>query len=464
MSKRVIRDISPGGGGKRSIRDIKRSDAEEEREMRDDTYAQEEVPQQQQERGSAIRPRQRGRGGRIPPRRPRRPRREGDNGGRPRYVIWGLALGGVVIVLFALSTIFSGATIGIVPTQATVTLDDAFTAYADASEGKLAYEHIVVEGNVSKSVAATGEKEVSQKASGQIVIYNTYSSRDQRLIRNTRFKSPDGKIYRIRDSVVVPGTTVEQGEVVPGQVTVTVYADQPGEEYNIGLTDFTIPGFKGDPRYEDFYARSKTEMSGGFEGTVNTVAETTASQTKEALREELTDQLLQKAYAQVPEDFILYQDAAFRTFNEPDIPEQTQADEVTFTVEGTLRGVIFDREALSEHIAYETLPNYDGAPILIRDLDDLSFSIQGKDAITNPLDRAEITFLISGTAHFEWLVDADALRQELRGVKRDTFPEIVKGYPAIKRAEASLMPFWSTTFPESPGDITVEVDHTTPDK
>ena len=34
------------------------------------------------------------------------------------------------------------------------------------------------------------------------------------------------------------------GKNIPGSVDVKVYANEPGEKYNIGLSDFTIPVLK----------------------------------------------------------------------------------------------------------------------------------------------------------------------------------------------------------------------------
>ena len=82
-------------------------------------------------------------------------------------------------------------------------------------------------------------KEIERRASGKIIVFNNYSTNSQRLIARTRFETLEGKIYRIRDAVVVPGISDKDGRKTPGSIEVTVFADEPGEEYNIGYTDFT---------------------------------------------------------------------------------------------------------------------------------------------------------------------------------------------------------------------------------
>ena len=108
----------------------------------------------------------------------------------------------------------------------------------------------------STTVKATGTEQVSQSASGVITIYNDYSTAPQTLITNTRFEAPDGNIYRIHQGVTVPGATASAGgALTPGTISVTAYADQPGASYNIGQTQFTIPGFKNDPSTASFMRR-----------------------------------------------------------------------------------------------------------------------------------------------------------------------------------------------------------------
>lgn len=69
-------------------------------------------------------------------------------------------------------------------------------------------------------------------AKGRVRIVNTYS-RDQPLVKTTRLLTEDKKLYRIEKNIQVPAHS---------EVEVDVYADQPGEEYAIGPTRFTIPG------------------------------------------------------------------------------------------------------------------------------------------------------------------------------------------------------------------------------
>lgn len=133
----------------------------------------------------------------------------------------------------------------------------------DADKGILPAKKEESNGEISESFASTGKKHIVSKASGKITIYNEFSSSDQKIVATTRFLSKDGHIFKIDENVTIPGFSRVEGKDVPGEVSVMVYADKAGEEYNIGPESFTIPGFQGTGKYSTIYARSSAAMTGG---------------------------------------------------------------------------------------------------------------------------------------------------------------------------------------------------------
>ena len=172
-----------------------------------------------------------------------------EGGGLVRW--WPWLLGTVVIIVAGvlLLNYFAGATVTIVPKHETTTMDERFTAIKNATGADLPYAIMSTTTSLSIEVPATGEKTVTTKASGKIVVYNEQTVA-QRLIKNTRFESPTGKIYRINDSITVPKASISGGKTTPGSLEVTVYADEAGPEYNIAPTDFTLPGLKSSPTFK----------------------------------------------------------------------------------------------------------------------------------------------------------------------------------------------------------------------
>jgi len=376
------------------------------------------------------------------------------NVGVSRFAIWGIAVFAVLFLLFALLQFFSGTVVEVVPLQKNITLNEDFVATKDAEKDQLSFKLVVLENSLSSEVVATGEKNIEKKAFGNIVIYNEYSSNSQKLIKRTRFETPNGKIYRINKSVIVPGTKVENGKIIPGSIEVTVYADIPGEEYNVGLTDFTIPGFKGDPRFDKFYARSKTPIENGFSGIVKIASEEDVLKVEKELTTSLKEILLIQVRSQVPGDFILYDDAVFFSFKNVGSKKEVKENMVDITEEGVLYGVLFNKNELSKFIAANTIATYDGSDVSVLGLEKLNFSVVDKENF-NPKKDTTLKFTLSGSAMVVWDVNETLLTRDLLGIKKEDFLKVIGEYSNIQRAEATLKPFWKKVFPENNEDITI---------
>lgn len=375
----------------------------------------------------------------------------------PKFIMWLLALTSGIFLLFVLLSVFSGTIIELIPIQKQVSLEDGLLkAKKDALGEELSFKMIILENSDSSEVQATEEKELQRKASGSIIIYNAYSSKSQKLITRTRFETPDGKIYRINKSVVVPGTTVQNGEIVPGSIETVVFADIPGEEYNAGLTDFTIPGFKGDPRFSKFYARSKTSTEGGFSGIIKTASSEDLDNALNSIENSLKEILLSQARLQVPDDFILYDNAVFFEFNNTTKQKETTKGPILVTETGKLHGVIFNRAELSKHVAMNFIGSYGGEDVIVRNLDELGFSIIEQEKI-NIENTNELEFKFIGTADIVWGINKNLLVDSIAGKNKNGFNEIIATYPSVDKAKATIRPFWKKVFPEDSENITVRI-------
>jgi len=399
--------------------------------------------------------------GRIRPRKPTRFFVHRGAGGRKYmgFVLWSIPVFVLVFLVISFSTLFEKASLKITPRQETISVDSVFTAFREQKADALSFEVMILDGNEKKIVRATEVKQVRQKASGQIVIYNDFNSRSQRLIKNTRFETPDGLIYRIRESVVVSGQKTAGGNVVPGSIVATVYADEPGEKYNIGLTDFVVPGFRGTPRYAKFYARSKTEMNGGFVGVIKTVSQEELEGVGNELKTIVKQKLLENARTQVPDNFILFDDAVLVNFSDiQDINEQTEvgADTIEVVQRAKLHAFIFDKENFSNYLAGMLVTGFtQDDRVIILNLTDLNFTLINKEQIS-PVADEEIQFSLLGNPQFIWIFDEEDLSNKLAGQSKDELKSILAQFLSIAKAEVVLRPFWKQSFPDDPRDIKVE--------
>jgi len=162
---------------------------------------------------------------------------------------------------------------------------------------------------ISREFFASGETKEGQKASGKIRVYNNYSDVPQVLVKNTRFISDKGNLFRTVEKITVPGGVYEKGKLQPGYIDVGVVADQAGEEYNIGPATFSIPGFVGTAKYTAFYGKSFEAMSDGFIGDVPQILSDDISKAKEILLASAIEEGKISLENKISSDFVLLKEA-----------------------------------------------------------------------------------------------------------------------------------------------------------
>lgn len=124
--------------------------------------------------------------------------------------------------------------------------------------------------DVPLSIAPTGVGSGGErKARGKVIIYNEFGNEPQSLVATTRLETAGGIVFRLTQGVTVPGMTDIAGKKEPGAIEAEVIADQAGDASNIAPTTFTIPGFKGSPKYGKFSAKSLTAMTGGSKNSTS---------------------------------------------------------------------------------------------------------------------------------------------------------------------------------------------------
>jgi len=355
-----------------------------------------------------------------------------------------------------LSTVFAGASVTLHPKTVSASISAAIPAQLNATVGTLSYQTYSVTRSATTTVPATGTSNVSKQASGAITIYNNYSTASQRLIANTRFAAPDGKIYRVRSSVVVPGATKKaDGTLTPGSVTANIFADSPGAEYNRSDdTTYTIPGFQGDPRYTKFYAESKSPISGGFVGQQASVAAADLTAAQATLQKGLDTDVRGAAAAAVPEGFIAIPSTLTVTYS--DILQTPAGNANAYLSQNvTAVGSMVRANDLATAIAKASVQGYNGEAIAFKDSSAVTITA------TSSKQADTLSLLVSGTPVLVWQYDPNAVKTALLGKNKASFQEIVQSFaPAIDctatyPCDAKIRPFWTSSFPTDPEKISI---------
>jgi hypothetical protein len=304
---------------------------------------------------------------------------------------------------------------------------------------------VSVTARAERALPATGEATVQSKAGGTITIVNEYSAEDQTLVRNTRFQTPTGLVFRIQEAVTVPGKTAAGG----GTVNARVVADDVGETYNVGqIARFTIPGFDGKPQFDTFYARSSEAMTGGFDGVQKVADPNAVADAVDELAEELRAGMDAKAAAEagagaraftVPGSF-----AILATGREP------RGGEVVVWVEA---------EADAFAVAEADFADAVGSAVLV------GYRAKGEARIDSP-ESLRVTpkegnspaLEVIGKAAVTWTVDLRELEASVLGQPRTSFGQIVARFGGVERANEVIRPFWRSSFPTDSDDIRTSVE------
>lgn len=399
---------------------------------------------------------------RIPPHTPRASYAFDYNNDVPphkesRLGLWASLAVFIVALGFGVSALFVSAEVSVTPKVKTIPINAPLTASKDRPSGEFGYQVVSVSASLDKTVSAGASAKVEKKASGTIIVYNNASDEPQKLIANTRFESADGKVFRIATPIAVPGRKTENGKKVPGSIEAVVTADQPGEGYNIDLTDFTIPGLKGDPRYTTVYARSKSAMSGGFSGEMKVVEASLEKATQAELEASLKVKLKNNITSQIPVDFILFESGVSYEIQALSQKNTDKTDEASLELKGSAHAVIFDRALLSKAIVdiYKDSIDTAGQTLSVINLTDLTFVLGGNSKISQNM-TTPITFTLTGDAKLEWLFDESMLKNDLLGIKKTDLSGLLQAkYPSIESAKVKIRPIWKRSFPVDPAEVTI---------
>ena len=271
---------------------------------------------------------------------------------------------------------------------------------------------------------------------------------------DTRLESPAGHIYKTKTAIAIPAQKSENGKKVSGTVEVDIYADEAGEVYNIDQADFKIVGFRGSPKYEQFYARSITPIKGGFRGDTWNIGEEKLASESANLQAELRSSLIEKARAELPTDFIMYDDVSIIDFDEPAV-EESSAGNVEIKQRGKLSAVIFKESDLTRALVEKVITHTEENKVTIPNIRDLNIDLDKGSVVSDPEQITDIKIIINDKVEVVWDVNEAELKEALAGARKRDFEGKMLGFKNIDKAELNLKPFWKNGLPEKTGAITV---------
>lgn len=329
-----------------------------------------------------------------------------------------------------------------------VTISDKITEI-DEVYGIIPGQWIEVEKVVSKTFSSGAEKDVFQKARGAITIYNNFSVLPQVLVATTRFQIPEGLVFRISNAVTVPGMSKLDGESKLGEVKVEVVADRAGDDYNIGPSDFRIPGFLGSPKYQGFYAKSFEKFSGGFTGRSAFVSKNDLEKAEEATEKEAEQEI--RAGLPLIGDFKVLDGAVRQEIEKTG--ESAKVNDLTKEFKVVLRvkakALVF-REQEAADLVSRYVKNSQNA-LVLRDglkMDHVGLKLNE--------EKRELSFNLASSGRTVQNIDKNRIISELAGKNKDEAKFYLNGLAGIESVRLSF-PFWLRKIPKNKDRIDIRI-------
>ncbi len=298
-----------------------------------------------------------------------------------------------------------------------------------------------------KNYQTSGEEIVGEETiSGQVYIINKYN-KAQPLIAKTRLLSPDGKLFRIQESVNVPAG---------GQVLVFIYADKPSAEMALAAnTRFTIPGLWAGLQ-DKIYAENNAAFSYDSQ-TKYAVQQKDLDLAKKDIAEVLNLKAKNEIDTNNRTDITIYGDVSeLPTYV---INTKVGEEKSSFTVSASKKIVVlnFSKDIVAKMAQArlsllipddKQLSDFDGSQI--------TYNLEEYDANT----KSALVKAYFGASMFLKSDSSLLDKKKLVGLNNKQISKYLDSFPEIKTYELKFSPSFITNAPNLPDKINITVNNT----
>lgn len=341
----------------------------------------------------------------------------------------------------------------------TSNLDTNLTVIADPNAQRLDEENGIIPAinkefrkTDTEKVAATGEKNIGNKAAGSVTISIACSDVDglPPSIPAGTGVSTNNLTFITKNTVHLTSPDFDDGCKFAG--TTQVEAQRPGDEYNFGSGKaFTVAG------YSAVSATNNDSMTGGTDKIVKVVTQEDVDKAKDAITKRVGDE----APKDLQEDI---RDEGYRPIEEtlkagtptvtssPDVGAEASDVTVTSTTVFTMLGV--KEDDLKTLVEEDAKQKIDPEVQVIRDngLDEAAIRVE-QSSQGGQVTLALQTVVVAGPE----LNDAQ-LKKEIAGKKRGEIQDMLKKRPGVNDVEVAYSPFWVQSTPKSVDKITIIIE------
>lgn len=361
----------------------------------------------------------------------------------------------IIGVVYLLSTVFLRAKVTIIAKNQNFDLKHQKFTASKESNSPIPFEIMIVSDSEFKDVVLTSSMEANEKAKGEILLYNEFSNLPQKITAGTFVSDEKGRTYKTDSSITIPGYTLKEKVVIPGQASVGITSFLAGDAYNGSPEYFYINNFKNTAKYKKIYGKIKIPLTGGATGLVYKLDE----KEKDSIlfkNSDLKEKLLRKLSAQVPDGYILYSEAV--NFSNEFVGNYFyKTSEAKVEMKGSLSAVLIKEKDLSDVIIKKLLPGIstkEKNQILEPKMSNLSFNFTNIEQVIDK-DMESFDFELSGNLLINWMPYLDEIKSLLVNKNRNDVSSIFEQDKGILSAEVKIIPFWSKVLPDNIKNINI---------
>lgn len=316
-------------------------------------------------------------------------------------------------------------------------------------------EIIISNKNTQMKFEASEERNVERKAKGDLVIYNKFEE-DIPLVENTRFRSPDGNIYKTDNAITLPAADTSGDSVSPSQVNVSVTAEEAGEDYNINPSSderWKMPGLQENgfnERYQKTYAIPEGRMTGGLIGYAKDPTDEDINNATESVINTLTNLLKNEVLITGTSDFRVLDEASeFQIIDENVNREVDEDGNFSVFANAEMKNFAFKDQELKK--------------TLFNEASDIKYPVRfieenlNYENINIDWDNGIMTFDVSGSIYVKPKVDTDEFTSKVLGKGKQEISSVLDSIPDLDNAKVSLWPFWVKSVPLKASKVNITI-------
>jgi hypothetical protein len=275
--------------------------------------------------------------------------------------------------------------------------------------------------SVSSSQAATGKREVGEKARGEITIFNKLD-KPQNITKGLILSDSSGKKFEIANNLQIPGSSynLDNGTITMGQIKANLIAVDIGPEFNLPTN--TQLNSSSSP---DIIAKTTKELTGGTRQEVLVVSADDRRLLLEQARTELKNKAKEQIKSESKVGVVIFDNTAYFDNQKSDFNREVGevTDTLTVNLSANVSYLYLDLAKKNEIVNFYLGSNSD-----FQNYDLATGSFDFGFASTN-VSNSKSSGNLTITSKVNPKIDVDLLRKQLAKKKNQEVKSIVSKIP-----------------------------------